>query len=140
MSLLPSILLDISNHAMHQIWNHTLIDFQREAMPCLPMMRCTPNVPQALLHVQGTRGGKSAVAQTVGVVDCGVTLVIKELLTVVTDQKTKVKLASNAYGPALAYQLDSIKNPLLVNKLKSKLLQMNKKVTPQYSSTRHLNA
>ena len=55
------------------------------------MMRCTPNVQQALLLVQGAGGDKSAVAQTIGVVDCGVTLVIEELLTVATNQKTKVK-------------------------------------------------
>ena len=127
MSLLPSTLSDISDHAMQEIWHRTPIDFQREAIPRLLMMRCTPNIPQALLLVQGTGGGKSAVAQTVGVVDCGVTLVIEELLSVATDQKTKVKSASNAYGPVLAYQLDSVKNPALVDKLKSKLLQMKTK-------------
>jgi len=110
---------------MQQIWNRTPIDIQREAIPRILMMRCTPNVPQALLLVQGTGGGKSVVAQTVGGIDCGVTLVIEELLDVATDQKTKVKSASNAYGPVLAYQLDSIKNQLLVEKLKSKLLLMN---------------
>ena len=127
MSLLPSTLSDVSDHAMQEIWHRTPIDFQREAIPCLLIMRCTTSIPQALLLVQGTGGGKSAVAQTVGVVDCGVTLVIEELLAVATDQKTKVKSASNAYGPVLAYQLDSIKNPLVVEKLKSKLLLMNKK-------------
>ena len=103
------------------------------------MMRCTPNIPQALLLVQGTGGGKSAVAQTVGDVNFGVILVIEELLTVATDQKTKVKSASNAYGPVLAYQLDSIKNPVLVDKLKTKLLQMKKRVIQRYSFNRHRN-
>ena len=107
--------------------------------PRLLMMRCTPNIPQALLLIQGTGGGKSAVAQTVGVVDCGVTLVIEELLAVATDQKTKVKSASNAYGPVLAYQLDSIKNPVLVDKLKTKLLQMKKRAIQRYSFIRHRN-
>ena len=139
MSLLPSTLLDISNHAMQEIWHRTPIDFQREAIPRLLMMRCTPNIPQALLLVQGTGGGKSAVAQTVGVVDCGVTLVIEELLAVATDQKTKVKSASNAHGPVLAYQLDSIKNPVLVEKLKTKLLQMKKIAIQRYSFIRHRN-
>ena len=59
-------------------------------------------------------------------VDCGVTLVIEELLAVATNQKSKVRYASNAYGPVLAYQLDSLKNPLLVNKLQSKLLALKK--------------
>ena len=126
MSLLPSTLSDIADHAMLEIWNRTPNDFQREAIPRLLMMRCTPNVPQALLLVQGTGGGKSAMAQTVGVVDCGVTLVIEELLAVATDQKSKVRSTSNAYGPILVYQLDSLKNPLLVNKLQSELLALKK--------------
>ena len=50
------------------------------------------------------------VAQTVGIVDCGVTLVIEETLALAADQQSKVKLASNANGPVLAYQLDTIKN------------------------------
>ena len=123
---LPSTLYDIADHAMRKIWNCTPYDFQRETIPRLLMMRCTPNIPQALLLIQGTGSGKSAVVQTVGVVDCGVTLVVEELLAVATDQKSKVRSASNAYSPVLAYQLDSLKNPLLVNKLQSKLLAMNK--------------
>ena len=126
MSLLPSTLSDITYHAMREIWKRTPNEFQQEAIPRLLMMRCAPNVPQALLLVQGTGGGKSAVAQTVGVVDCGVTLVIEELLAVATDQKSKVRTASNEYGPVLAYQLDSLKNPLLISKLQTKLLDMNK--------------
>ena len=126
MSLLPSTLYDIADHAMREIWNRTPNDFQREVIPRLLMMRCTPNIPQALLLVQGTGGGKSAVAQTVGVVDCGVTLVIEDLLAVATDQKSKVRSASNAHGPILAYQLDSMKDPSLVNKLQTKLLALKK--------------
>ena len=61
---------------MQEVWNQTPTDFQREAIPRLLMMRCVPNTPQDLLIVQGTGYGKSAVAQTVGIVDCGVTLVI----------------------------------------------------------------
>ena len=111
---------------MQEIWKRTPNEFQQEAIPRLLIMRCAPNVPQALLLVQGTGGGKSAVAQTVGVVDCGVTLVIEELLAVATDQKSKVRTASNEYGPVLAYQLDSLKNPLLISKLQTKLLDMKK--------------
>ena len=76
------------------------------------MMRCVPNHPQALLLVQGTGGGKSAVVQTVGIVDCGVTLVIEETIALSADQKSKIKSASNAYGPVLAYHLDSLKKPI----------------------------
>ena len=66
-------------------------------------MRCVPNRPQALLLVQDTGGGKSAVAQTVGIVDCGVTLVIEETLALAADQKSKIRTASNKFSPVLAY-------------------------------------
>merc|ERR1740124_1546062 len=132
MSLLPSTLSDIANHDMREIWNRTPNEFQQESIPHLLMMRCAPNVPQALILVQGTGGGYSAVAQTVGVVDCGFMLVIEELLALAIDQKSKVRSSSNAYGPVLAYQLDSLKNPLLVNKLQSKLLGLKKRVILLY--------
>ena len=126
MSLDPSTFTPIANHAMQEVWNRTPMDFQREAIPRLLMMRCVPNTPQALLLVQGTGAGKSAVAQTVGIVDCGVTLVIEETLALAADQQSKVKSASNANGPVLAYQLDSIKKPDLIKKLDEKLSNMKK--------------
>ena len=90
------------------------------------MMRCPPNRPQALLLVQGTGGGKSAVAQTVGCVDYDVVLIIEETLALAADQKSKVGQARNNYGPVLAYQLDSIKRPNLIEKLKNKLNSLTK--------------
>ena len=42
-------------------------------------------VCEALLLVQGTGAGKYAVAQTVGTVDCGVTIVIEETLALAAD-------------------------------------------------------
>ena len=77
-----------------------------------------PYRPQALLLIQGTGGGKSAVAQTVGCVNCGVTVVIEPTIALSADQRSKVARDRNTYGPVLAYQLDSVKNPLLVDKLK----------------------
>ena len=90
------------------------------------MMQYPPHRPEALLLVQGTGGGKSAVAQTVGCVDCGVVIIIEETLALTADQKSKVGQASNTYGPVLAYQLDSIKRTNLIDKLKSKLSSMTK--------------
>ena len=105
--------------------------FQNEAIPRLLMMNCPPYRPQALLLVQGTGGGKSAVAQTVGCVNCGVTVVIEPTLALSADQRSKVARARNINGPVLAYQLDSVKKPLLVEKLKKKLngLDSNSNVT-----------
>ena len=84
-------------------------------------MRCAPYNSQLLLLVQGTSGGKLAIAQTVGCVDCGVTLITIETLVLAADQRSKV-----IYGPILAYQLDSIKKKDLVEKLKKKLLPIKK--------------
>ena len=49
------------------------------------MMRCTPYTPQELLLIQGTGGDKSTVAQTVGCIDYGVTLIIVETLALAAD-------------------------------------------------------
>ena len=106
---------------MQEIWDRSPRDFQKEAIPILLMMRCLPHRPEALLLVQGTGGGKSAVAQTVGCVDCGVTVIIEATLALAADQRSKVKSAQNTYGPVLAYQLDSIKKPHLITKLQNKL-------------------
>ena len=116
----------ISDQAMQLVWDRTPVEFQREAIPRLLLMRCAPNTPHALLLVQGTGGGKSAVAQTVGCVDCGVTLVIVETLALAADQRSKVVSANGIYGPILAYQLDSIKQKHLVDRLKNKLLALKK--------------
>ena len=106
---------------MHLVWNRSPTDIQKEAIPRLLMMRCAPYTPQALLLIQDAGGGKSAVAQIVGCVDCGVTLIIVETLALADDQQSKIMSANGLYGPVLAYQLDSIKRKDLVTKLKSKL-------------------
>ena len=124
MSLNPSTFNPIAVHEMQGVWNRTPIDFQREAVPRLLIMRCVPNTPQTLLLVQGTGAGKSAVAQTVGIVNRGITLVIEETLALAADQQSKVKSASNANGLVLAYQLDTVKKPNLIKKLEDKLSGM----------------
>lgn len=116
---------------MTEIWDRAPRDFQREIIPRLLMMRCNPYQLEAMLLVQGTGGGKSAVAQTVGCVDCGVTIIIEETLALAADQRSKVGKARNTYGPVLTYQLDSIKKPHLQQILKNKLnsLQSNSNIT-----------
>lgn len=47
---------------MHEIWDCTPCDFQQVAIPRLLMMQYPPHCPEALLLVQGTGSGKSAVA------------------------------------------------------------------------------
>ena len=62
----PATLLtfvDISDNVMQSVWNLAPIDFQRETIPRVLMIRCAPYYPQALLLVKlATGGGKSAVA------------------------------------------------------------------------------
>ena len=108
------------------MWGKTPIGFQREAIPRLLAMRCAPYNPHALLLVQGTGGGKSAVAQTFGIVDGGVTLIIVETLSLAADQRSKIVSANGIYGPVLAYQLDSVKQKHLVQQLEVKLLSIKK--------------
>ena len=73
------------------------------------MMRCVPNTPSAMLLVQGTGGGKSAVPQTVGTVTCGVTLIIENTLSLSADQHSKIKKAKPGHGPIKSFHLDSIR-------------------------------
>ena len=80
-----STITAILDQAMHLIWNCTPTNFQKEAIPRLLMVRCAPYNPQALLLIPGTGGGKSAISQTVGCVDCGVTLIIVEILALAAD-------------------------------------------------------
>ena len=77
---------NISDQAMHLVWNCTPAGFQREVIPRLPMMRCAPYNPQVLLLVQCAGGGKSDVAQTVGCCDYGMILIIVETLALAADQ------------------------------------------------------
>ena len=99
---------------MTDIWDRTPRNFEQKTIPRLLMMRCYPYCPEALLLVEGTGGGKSTFSQTVGYVDCGVTIIIKETLALAADQKSKVGKSRSTYGPVLAYQLDAIKKPRLI--------------------------
>ena len=71
-------------------------------------MHCLGQQPSSLLLVQGTSIGKSMVPQTVGVVTCGVTLVIENTLSLGVNQSSKFKNAHQDNGLVTAYQLDSI--------------------------------
>ena len=101
--------LAIAQQAMQSTWNRTPRDFQNEAIPRLLMMRCIPNKPAAMLLVQGTGGGKSAVPQTVGCVTRGITLIIENTLSLSADQHSKIDKANTAYGTIKAFHLDSIR-------------------------------
>ena len=101
--------LAIAEQAMQLTWNRTPCNFQKEAIPRLLMMRCVPNNPSAMLLVQGTGCGKSAVPQTVGAVTRGVSLIIENTLSLSADQHSKIKSANTAHGPVKAFHLDLIR-------------------------------
>lgn len=61
-----------------------------------------------------------------GWVDIDVMIIIEDTLALAADSKPKVCRARNSYEPVLAYQLDSIKKPNIINKLKAKLTSLTK--------------
>ena len=63
-----------------------------------------------MLHTQGTGSGKSMVPQTVGVVTCGVTLIIKNILSLGSNQRSKFNNTNQDHGPVLVLQLDAVKS------------------------------
>ena len=80
----------------------------------------------AVLLVQGTGGGKSAVPQTVGIVDGGVTLIIENTLSLGADQEYRIIEASKSVGPMESFQLDSLKSKSDKDKVKQMLLSLPK--------------
>ena len=99
----------IAEHAMMPTCNISPRDFQKETTPRLLMMRCAPNIPSAMLLVQGAGGGKSVVPQTVGSVICGVALIIENTLSRSADQHSKIKNVKTSHGRVKAFHLDSIR-------------------------------
>ena len=106
-------------------WNRTPRNFQKEAIPRLLMMRCVPNTPSAMLLVQGTGGGKSAVPQTVGAVTCGITLIIETTLSLSADQHSKIKSANSSHGSIEAFHIDSIRAKINEDKLANMLISLS---------------
>ena len=110
--------------AMENVWSKSPCSYQLCAITSLLKMHCKGQHPSSLLLVQGTGTGKSTVPQTVGVITCGVTLVIENTLSLGADQRSKFKNASQHNGPITAYQLDSIMDKDDVDSLISMLLKI----------------
>ena len=49
--------MEITNDAMKSVWNKSPWSFQRDVIPHILQMQCDPNLPRAVLLVQGTGGG-----------------------------------------------------------------------------------
>ena len=95
---------------MKNVWSKKPRSYQLRAMATLLKLHCLDQRPRSLLLVQGTGRGKLTVPQTVGVVTCGVTLVIEHMLSLGADQSSKFKNARQHNGSVTAYQLDAIVN------------------------------
>ena len=80
----------------------------KEAIPQLLMIQCILNTQSAMLLVQGTRGGKSAVPQIFVAITRSFTLIIENTLSLSTDQYSKIKQANIVYGPIKAFHPDSM--------------------------------
>jgi superfamily II DNA helicase RecQ len=87
----------IAKQAMEEVWGCTPNCFQAKIIPTILQMLAKDLSPQALLLVQPTGSGKSAIPQTTSVVTNGVSIVIEPTLALSSDQASKYKRASKEY-------------------------------------------
>ena len=108
----PFVLMHIVRDAMLAVWQKSPRAFQEEViMKILSMKVSSYQVETAgVLIVQATGGGKSAIAQTSGVICGGSILVIEPILSLGADQMTKIMEASQVQGPVASFHLDEIKS------------------------------
>ena len=100
----------IAKQAMEEVWGRTPNRFQTEIIPTILQMLTKDLSPEALLLVQPTGSGKSAVPQTTSVVTNGVSIIIEPTLALSSDQASKFDKASKEYGGLVySYQLDLYK-------------------------------
>jgi superfamily II DNA helicase RecQ len=108
--------IHIYNNITIEAMQHTLglypRPFQQDTISHIIRMKDTPssNHPiQPCLLVQGTSGGKSSVYQMIGIIKGGVTLIIESMLSLSSDQMSKISKISNTTDGVSSIQLDSIK-------------------------------
>lgn len=99
----------IADDAMKTVWDMSPNSFQKEIIPHILKIQFNPNFPMPLLLVQGTGGGKSAVAQTIRGIDAGVTLIIQNTLSLASDQRSKISSSRKTSGPVESFHLDALK-------------------------------
>ena len=121
----------IAKEAMEEVWGRSPNRFQIEIIPTILQMLTKDLSPEALLLVQPTGSGKSAVPQTTSVVTNGVSIIIEPTLALSSDQSSKFDSASKEHGGLVyAYQLDLYKNDndrqMLANSITSVLTEKKK--------------
>lgn len=101
----------ITDQCMMSVWGRRPKGYQRTVIPYLLQMMNNTIPPQAVLLVQSTGSGKSAVPQTAAVVNEGVTIIIENTLAISSDQKSKIENAKEVNGhKLLCFQLDEVKS------------------------------
>ena len=115
----------ITCDAMDKVWGRRPIGYQEIVIPHILEMMANVRKPQAVLLVQSTGSGKSAVPQTVAVVNGGVTIVIENTLSLGSDQTAKIDNA-NAYcgGRIMSFQLDEVKNSQQQLRLSNRIIEV----------------
>lgn len=115
----------IAKQAMEEVWGRTPNRFQTEIIPTILQMLTKDLSPEALLLVQPTGSGKSAVPQTTSVVTNGVSIIIEPTLALSSDQASKFKAASKDNGVVVySYQLDLLKKDKERHDLSNKIISV----------------
>ena len=98
----------IADCAMVSVFNKRPYMFQKKVIAhLLKMINCTIH-PQAILVVQSTGGGKSAIPQTTAVADGGVTIILENTLALSADQHSKIEQLKS--DKIFAFHLDTVKS------------------------------
>ena len=100
----------IAAEAMDKVWGRQPIGYQQVVIPHIFEMMANVRKPQAVLLVQLTGSGKSAVPQTLSVVNGGVTIVIENTLSLGSGQTSKIDNANEYSGVRMiSFQLNEVK-------------------------------
>ena len=94
--------------AIENVWSKQPRSYQIREITTIIKMHCKGEESTSILLVQVTGTGKFTVPKTVGVITCGVTLVLENTLSLGADQSSKFINVSQNYGPVIAYQLESL--------------------------------
>jgi hypothetical protein len=125
----------IAKHTMEEVWGRSPNHFQIEIIPTILQMLSKDLSPEALLLVQPTGSGKSAVPQTASVVTNGVYIIIEPTLALSSDQSSKFDTVSNTHGGLVySYKLDLYKSDSDKQDLAKNMLSvLRKKKGTRYS-------
>ena len=115
----------VDTASMSNMWDKEPRRFHLQAISTLLEMHYLSSNPPSMLLIQGTDSSKLTVLQTVGVVTCGMTLIIKNTLLLAADQQSKYGCAIKNHSPIMAYQMDSLSDKNDVTNMLKMLLELS---------------